>query len=269
MEENNMAEIAETTPQDAAIESEQEESANQPEGATPKDQSAESAGQSQEESEQEGGSADGAEASPSSATVPIRFNHEYRELSIEEAADWAQKGMQAEELMGSLRLLACAEGRESVRAMIKSLIDGHDEMLREKYREKVGDEELVERLVAAEREKYTAGAAKMAADEKAAEQESREAATKRLAEEFMELQKEFPEIKDFQGIPDSVLHQSIGKKISLLDAYLRYQRSEQKKRDQAEASAKAAKESSTGSMQSQAEGAENAIISAALKGVFG
>ena len=105
--------------------------------------------------------------------------------------------------------------------------------------------------------------------EKAAEQESREAATKRLAEEFMELQKEFPEIKDFQGIPDSVLHQSIGKKISLLDAYLRYQRSEQKKRDQAEASAKAAKESSTGSMQSQAEGAENAIISAALKGVFG
>lgn len=268
MEETNMAETAMTAPQGSAAETEQAETANQPEGTTPKGQGAEEAEQNPEGSRQEGENPGQQQENTPAPIVPIQYNHEYRELSIAEASELAQKGLQAEELMGKLRLLASAQGRESVGAMIKSLLDGHEEMLREKFREKVGDEELVERLVATEREKYTAGAAKMADEEKAAEQESREATTRRLAEEFMELRKEFPDIQDFKGIPDSVLQQSIGQKISLLDAYLRYQYAEYKKREQAEKSAKAAKEASAGSMQSQAKNADRAAIDAALEGVF-
>ena len=53
--------------------------------------------------------------------------------------------------------------------------------------------------------------------------------THRLAEDFLALSAEFPQIAGPDQLPDAVLDMAVGQNISLLDAYLRYRLQEEKK----------------------------------------
>ena len=59
--------------------------------------------------------------------------------------------------------------------------------------------------------------------------EPAEDVTQRLAEDFLELAEKFPQFISPQQLPDGVLDLAVEKKISLLDAYLRYRLQEEKK----------------------------------------
>lgn len=88
-----------------------------------------------------------------------------------------------------------------------------------------------------------------------------------LADEFVELQQEFPELAEFSAVPKAVLD-AVVKGKNLTDAYLRYQRTESKKVSAAKATQEQAAKASAGS---QAEGAgetTNPTMDAMLAGVW-
>ena len=203
-------------------------------------------------------------------TIPIQFNHESRELSLEEAQSLAQKGLKFEELSPTLekiRFLAAANGK-SMQEMVDALAESQDKQLYQSIlAECDGNEALANRLFDAEKLKRQT-AAESAQKEAAAAQEKEKAdLAKRLADEFVELQQEFPELAEFSAVPKSVLDAAVKGK-NLTDAYLRYQRAESKKVSAAKATQEQAAKASAGS---QAEGAgetTNPTIDAMLAGVW-
>lgn len=59
-------------------------------------------------------------------TVPIRFNHESKHLTIDEAATYAQKGMAAEPVMSKLRYLSAIFDKP-VNQVVESLLTANEE----------------------------------------------------------------------------------------------------------------------------------------------
>lgn len=208
-------------------------------------------------------------AEPSAPTVPIRYNHEYKELSIDEAATWAQKGMMAESVMADLRYLAAAN-HQSVGETIKALKNAHDNMLRQRLSEKCGgDEEIVNSLMDLERKKYQQAVQDMTDAEAKQAAETAEEANRRIAAEFVELKKEFPEIGEFSNVPKSVIDRAAKQGISLLDSYLRFQHTESRKAKASAAQQAEATKAATGSMRGDTDAGSDPIIAAMIAGVSG
>ena len=204
-------------------------------------------------------------------TIPIQYNHESRELTLEEAQTLAQKGLKFDEVSPTLekiRFLATANGK-SMQEMVDALVESQDKQLYSSIlAECDGNESIAQRLFDAEKLKRQT-AAESAQKEAAAAQEKEKAdLAKRLADEFVELQQEFPELAEFSAVPKAVLDAAVKGK-NLTDAYLRYQRAESKKVSAAKATQEQAAKVSAGS---QAEGAgetTNPTIDAMLAGVWG
>lgn len=203
-------------------------------------------------------------------TIPIQYNHESRELTLEEAQKLAQKGLKFDEVSPTLekiRFLAAANGK-SMQEMVDALAESQDKQLYQSIlAECDGNESIAQRLFDAEKLKRQT-AAESAQKEAAAAQEKEKAdLAKRLADEFVELQQEFPELAEFSAVPKAVLDAAVKGK-NLTDAYLRYQRAESKKVSAAKATQEQAAKASAGS---QAEGAgetTNPTIDAMLAGVW-
>ena len=162
-------------------------------------------------------------------TIPIQFNHESRELSLEEAQSLAQKGLKFEELSPTLekiRFLAAANGK-SMQEMVDALAESQDKQLYQSIlAECDGNEALANRL-----------------------------------------QQEFPELAEFSAVPKSVLDAAVKGK-NLTDAYLRYQRAESKKVSAAKATQEQAAKASAGSQAEGAGETTNPTIDAMLAGVW-
>ena len=72
-----------------------------------------------------------------------------------------------------------------------------------------------------------------------------------LAQGYIELAKEIPDkFLSFKDVPRPVVNMAVKKGISLLDAYLRFEHSENQKRESAKAKQTAAANSSSGTMES-------------------
>ena len=90
-----------------------------------------------------------------------------------------------------------------------------------------------------------------------------------MADEFIALNKEFPDLKEFKDVPKQVLQLAQKEKITLLDAQLRFNHAENKKIKQAEMSSAAAAKSSTGSLSdTDTSGGTSSIFDAMRKGVW-
>lgn len=201
--------------------------------------------------------------------VPIRFNHESKNLSIDEAATYAQKGMAAEPIMSKLRYLS-AVLEVPVNQVVDKLLNSNEEARKNELLEKVnGDEELANQLLEAEKSKHQKAVDEMLAAEKLTEEQEKTSVNDRLANDFLELQNEFPEISSVDKIPKGVLKESVDKNISLLDSYLRYQNRENKKISAAAAVQKAAEKSTTGSIGSSQDIGTSPEIEAMLQGLWG
>ena len=108
------------------------------------------------------------------------------------------------------------------------------------------------------------------AAEEAEAQKQREQQTtleSRLADEFIRLQQEFPEVEKFEALPKSVVS-AAAKGQDLLSAYLLYQHTENKKAEAAKKTAEAAKNASTGAM-SSTESGKGTSIDALMQGLYG
>jgi hypothetical protein len=216
--------------------------------------------ESNEDAEQNG--TDGVDSAP---FLSVRFNHEDRELTQAEARSYAQKGMQAEPLMADLRYLAAQDGYKSVKEFLETLKKAAEDSRMDNIRGQLVDEDnedLINAIYSAEVSKIKSAAGVIEADEQKAFAAEYENEHTRLADEFVALQKEFPELKEFKDVSKNVLMLAQKEKISLLDAQLRFNHAENKKIKKAEMSAAAAAETSTGSMESNENYASSSVLDA-------
>lgn len=205
-------------------------------------------------------------------TVPIRYNHESRELTLDEARELAQKGLKLDELspaLDKIRYLAAAN-QKSVQEMVDALAEAQDKQLYNSILEECdGNEALAKRLYEAEKDKWDARYASTKQEEAKAPEKDKADLTARLAGEFGELKAEFPDLAEFKQVPRPVVEMAVGKGITLIDAYLRYQHAEQKKLTAAKAAQEAAAKASPGSQAAGAGETTNPAIDAMMAGVWG
>ena len=204
-------------------------------------------------------------AAPPAPFLEIKYNHESKGLTREEAATLAQKGMHYEGLYQNLERIADLKG-----VTVKELINGfeaeQDEAYRRELAERFGDDEetiniMMEHYQNGKQGKIDAAKNKRLQDEATAEQNI----NTRLANEFIELQKEFPELQEFADLPESVRRAAAEGK-DLTHAYLLHQHRENKKIAAAKASEEAAAAKSAGSLSGSVT--EDMSEDAFLKGLF-
>ncbi len=137
---------------------------------------------------------------PQNIVIPVKFNKEIKELSLEEATLLAQKGMKLDLIANELELLknmSMQEGK-SVPQFLKELQHNKSLQQRENLMEKCsGDEELVEKIISLN---------KVSDDVSGLD----------------EVKKYFENIKTEEDLPEAVVEAARLKGTFLLDEYLRY-----------------------------------------------
>ena len=208
----------------------------------------------------------------SAVIIPIKYNKEYRELSIEEASNLAQKGLKFDSIapmLQQINYIAASEGKTAAQ-VVQEMYDLREKNLRQALGERVNfDEELVEKLMELEHGKAKKAYEAMLQAQENAEKEEKDGINTRLANEFSELQAEFPEMKEFKSVPKSVVDVAVKKNISLYDAYLRYKHTENKKQANSAAVQTKAAKAATGSQASAAQSASDTVDDALLRGIWG
>lgn len=186
------------------------------------------------------------DTTPEEIVIPVKYNKQIMNLDIESAGNLAQKGLKFESIANDfekLKQLAVKDGK-SVSEFISSLeekaLNSKKEMLTEKCG---GDSDLAEHILKLE------------------EGNSQE------VRGFSELQAKFPEIKEIDDLPQSVLENSKLKGSLLLDEFLRYKLEQEIAVKNSIKEQKKASLSSVGSHQSK-KGNDNPEATEFLKGLW-
>ena len=166
---------------------------------------------------------DGAETPTEESTVNeepflvARYNKEDVPLSREEAANWAQKGMH---YYNKLDYVA-AQSDCSVGELLDNIISKMDESKLSELKEQFGDDaETINDMMRIYHEKQKEKYGKAISDRKIAEEQEANNKVAKIGEEFIALQKEFPELSAVKDLPASVL--KAAENMSLEHAYLLY-----------------------------------------------
>lgn len=184
--------------------------------------------------------------------MTVKYNHEEKELTQEEARNWAQKGMHYESLYDKLDFIAAQSDisvNDLVERMVKSIETEKLEELRERYGD---DEETINDLMSIYREKQKKKYDKVISDRKSESEQQTESNNARIAAEFTALKAEHPELTNFASLPDSVV-KAVANGMSLEHAYLKHQDAERRKVAAAQENAQKASNASTGSMSGEAD----------------
>lgn len=208
---------------------------------------------------------------PAPVTVPVKFRHENRELSLEEATNYAQMGLlrEAEQpMMDKLRMMAAGRG-QSMEEFVNAWAQAEERaMLEQKLQITGGNREEAEKLLRVDLDDRRRVCETRQQQEREAERQAEQSLTDRLAGEFTELQEEYPEITDYSQVPQEVITDAIRTGRHLLDAYMRYSRRESKKIEQNRATQAAAAAASAGSQaDTPPTGGTDPVIAAMLEGV--
>lgn len=214
--------------------------------------------------------------------LTVRFNHESRGLTREQTVEFAQKGLLYDRMQSDLQKVRpvyrkldylASQQDTTPEALVEKLIlqqeDDYKRELTERFGEKLDDETLND-LLQLFRQKQKSKYEKVEADRKRAENEgeekTREDENRRIAREFSELQREFPEFETFKTLPESVKKQAFAGE-NLLVAMLKHEHEQQKKRQQAAADQKNAAKASGGSQSSRGEN-ESSIERSFVRGLW-
>lgn len=200
--------------------------------------------------------------------MTIQYNHEDRHLTQEEAVTLAQKGVAYDDMYKTISRAAALKGTDfktfikDIKGFEKAQDDAYREELIAKYGE--DDMETVNGLMELynQKKESTIKAAEEAEAQKQREQQT--TLESRLADEFITLQKEFPEVEKFDALPKSVVN-AAAKGQDLLSAYLLYQHSEHKKAEAAKKTAEAAKNASGGSLADTPVENNNSVMNAMME----
>ncbi len=198
--------------------------------------------------------------------LEIKYNHEKKGLTREEAISWAQKGMHYESTYNSLERAAALKG-VSVNDFLKNLETAEDEAYRQSIIEKYGnDEEIIADMMEiyeARKQKTLDNAAE--SKRKAAE-EKEQSINERIANEFSLMKKDFPEVTEYSKLPEAV-KKAASEGMPLAYAYLLHQHTERQKVEAAKNQAAEAEKHSAGTL-SSAE-TPDMVGDAFLKGLLG
>ncbi len=208
-------------------------------------------------------------------TIPVRYNHKNRVLTVEQAQVLAQKGMKFDELspvLDKLRFLAAADG-VSLAGLADALLERREKQRYQALLDECGgNEALAGRLFEAEQakaqEQFRAARADEQAAADAADKQADDALVRRLADEFVGLQAQFPALTAFGQLPRPVLDMAVRQDLPLLDAYLRHRHAEARKIAAARAAQERAATASAGSQAAGAGETANPTIDAMLAGVW-
>lgn len=252
MEENDILQAEETATEETTTEAAAEDTAP----AEAAEETAEEGAGAPEETaataapEQTDGTGDTGAGEAPPFQLGVQCHGEHRTLTEEEAVGYAEKGMLYDEMtpmLDKLRLMA-AGCDKTLPEMVDELMASHDNArLQQLMTETGGNEEIAKRLLQAEQAERQRTFERKQAESATAEKSQREQLTQRLAAEYVEAAKEFPELKEFKDIPESVVNTAIRSGIHLMDAYGRWRRAEDRRIGAAKETAAKAAASSTGS----------------------
>lgn len=153
-------------------------------------------------------------------TIPVKFNGEMKNLTVDEASLLAQKGMKFDSIKDNfeqIKKLARTHGK-SIPEFIQAMKQNETELRRKELLQKCsGDTELVDKITALE-----------------------EKASENGYDSFDEVKEFFPKIQNVEALPEQVVENARLKGTLLLDEYLRYllaqkRRQEKSIKSQAEA----------------------------------
>ncbi len=204
------------------------------------------------ESQEENMTSEGEETKPQISDggikIPIKFNKEERELSLEEATTLAQKGLKYDMItpeFDRLRILAQHNGK-SVGEFL-SMVEGN---LRKEHRDEIlskcgGNEEFTDNFINMEE--------KLLGDDG----------------QIKELKEFFPEISGYDELPKEVIARSREKGSRILDEYLRYLHTLKMQKKASEEKEKDVKKHTLGSLKTEDTGAVDPVRNMFLKGLWG
>lgn len=158
--------------------------------------------------------------------IPIKFNKETKNLTLEEATTLAQKGLKFESIEKEYNLLKQLASREnkSIPNYIAELERRYNEEKKQSLTEKCGgNQEIAEHILKLENEKN-------------------------IGDGFEELSTAFPEIKSKENLPQEVLNNAELKGTLLLDEYLRYLLSQKRNAQTIAQKQREGEKTSTGSL---------------------
>lgn len=200
--------------------------------------------------------------------VTVKFNKGFQNYTAEEAKPLIQMGLNYQRLSPVLeqaKILA-AENNQSMQEFIGELYQAHEQMQRERYMDASGgDEELVERMMQQQKQQLLERSGQI---DKPEADENDSDYVEQLANEFMALQKDFPEFEKFSDLPPEVLQTAQQNNISLLDAKLRLDYASRKAANAAKKQQKKNSGAALGSAGS-GNGSGDNDISALMKGIWG
>lgn len=197
--------------------------------------------------------AEAPQADSTPARVPIRFNHQYRELTGEEAAAYAQKGLKWEafrEDYDRLRFLAEGAG-QTVSQLIENWMAQDEERELREALESCKDPETAQQLTALRRQQRMTRFESSEQKETARAQTEQEDCNRRLAADYCALKEAVPEAPGFDQLPPAVIRTAVEQGISLFDAYLRHAYEQQRITEAAAAQSRRSAQASTGSLAGQ------------------
>lgn len=195
-----------------------------------------------------------AEGGTQSVGIPIRYNHQDRVLTLEEATAYSQKGLKYDSLapmLDDLSMLSAMRGIDS-HELIKSLIKIDEDNKREEIMERAnGDEEIAEILMNKYRDeisgKFKRISEAQADADKAEEAAKKETIESKIVDEFDSVRQEFPEFDTVDKLPKEVLEKVKGGE-SLFNAVLQHKHNVNKIAVAAKNKAIANSKASTGSV---------------------
>ncbi len=178
-------------------------------------------------------------------TLPVKFNKETRNLSLEEAAALAQKGLKFEAIekdYGILKALSLKQNK-SVPLFLQDLMHSMNEAQREKLTQECGgNEEMAEHILKLESNSLQPGS-------------------------LGEVTESFPQIKSEDDLPQEVVEASSLRGTLLLDEYLRYLLLQNKKSKDTAKKLKDSERLTTGSLGSK-QSLQNPETEGFLKGLW-
>ena len=182
--------------------------------------------------------------------VSVLFNHQIRNFTKAEAIKFIQKGMHTESLRAKLEYLAKEQGTD-VNSIVEKIVSAPEKAYRAHLEAMYGkDSPDVEIGMSIYREKQSDEYKKIMSESESSIKREAEikSVNSRLADEYIDLKSEMPDVPDYSDLPDSVIREAAEGKRDLYSAYLRYLYKEKIKIDAAKNTQQAATSASSGAM---------------------
>lgn len=197
-----------------------------------------------------------APAGPADGSLTVRFNHQDRVVSREEAVRLAQQGLKYQSLeptLVQLRRAAAISGRSASQLLSEWSSRAEAMCFADAVRRCGGNEQAARQLMESERD--------------AVQRRHGDSLTERLANGFVQLQRAVPQVTDIKQVPSEVWRDAVEQDIPLLDAFLRHRNREQQRIDAAAAASGKASADTVGALSGGAPSNISPEIHAMLAGV--